>query len=284
MDRRKLTRRDLAAWSVLAASLSWMATPGAWAAPAERAQPGPKPAPPTRAPRRTVVVDPGHGGQDPGAIGVSGNREKAIVLAVALELEALLAASGRYRVVLTRRSDQFVALRDRVLRARSARADVFLSLHADHHPQAATRGATVYTVSDEASDRESAALATRENKSDLVAGMDLSRHRGDAAAALLAMTQRGTNNESHRLAETIVGALERRGVALLPRSHRQAGFAVLTAPDVPAALVELGYLSNPLDERLLVQRAHQRRLAQALAEAVDIHCRGAPPAPAAKKT
>jgi N-acetylmuramoyl-L-alanine amidase len=141
------------------------------------------------------------------------------------------------------------------------------------------RGASVYTLSETASDREAAALAARENREDaVISGMKLADKSDTVAKALVAMTQRGTVNDSRRLAETIVNTFDKNGVRLLPRTHRQAGFAVLTAPDIPAALVELGYLSNRHDEKLLTVRQHQMALARALRASIDAHF-GLPAAP-----
>jgi len=230
-----------------------------------------KPTPPSPRPK-LVFLDPGHGGKDPGAQGVRGTQEKAVVMAIARELQRELQAGGRYRVMLTRSSDSYVALRERVARAQSAKADLFLSLHADSHDNPDVRGASVYTLSEEATDREAAALAARENRADaVVAGMKLADKDDNVARTLVAMSQRGTVNDSRRLANTIVQSFSRNGVRLLPRTHRQAGFAVLTSPDIPAALVELGYLSNPQDEKLLTVRQHQVALARALRGSVDAH-------------
>lgn len=227
---------------------------------------------PVPAAKRLIALDPGHGGADPGALGVGGTKEKTVVIAIARELKIQLEATGRYRVLLTRPGDDYVPLRDRVARAQAAKADLFLSLHADFHPDPGVRGASVYTLSEEATDREAAALAARENRADTVVfGMRLADKPDNVAKALVAMTQRGTVNDSRRLAETIVRTFDGNGVRLLPHSHRQAGFAVLTAADIPAALVELGYLSNRQDEKLLTVRPHQMNLARALRASVDAH-------------
>jgi N-acetylmuramoyl-L-alanine amidase len=262
-----LHRRDLlAALSGLTAF--GLGTVDAWAN-----GPSPKSVKPTPAPRpKLVFLDPGHGGKDPGAQGVRGTQEKAVVMAIARELQRELQAGGRYRVMLTRSSDSYVALRERVARAQSAKADLFLSLHADSCENPEVRGASVYTLSEQATDRETAALAARENRADaVVGGMKLADKPDIVASTLVAMAQRGTVNDSRRLAETIVQGFNRSGVRLLPRTHRQAGFAVLTSPDIPAALVELGYLSNPQDEKLLTVRQHQIALARALRGSVDAH-------------
>ncbi len=237
-----------------------------------------KPAPksvkkPTPLPRpKLIFLDPGHGGKDPGAQGVRGTQEKAVVMAIARELQRELLAGNRYRVLLTRSTDNYVALRERVARAQEARADLFLSLHADACDNSEVRGASVYTLSEQATDREAAALAARENRADgVIAGMKLSDKDDNVARTLVAMSQRGTVNDSRRLADTIVQTFGRNGIRLLPRTHRQAGFAVLTSPDIPAALVELGYLSNRQDEKLLTVRQHQIALARALRGSVDAH-------------
>lgn len=215
-----------------------------------------------------VVLDPGHGGIDPGAIGFSGIYEKDIALATARELARLLEASKRYRVQLTRDSDEFVALQDRVAHAHAAGAELFLSIHADALPNAGTRGASVFTLSERASDREAAELAARENKADLIAGIDLSRHEPVVSEILLDLARRQTNNLSIRLARDMVSELGR-DVKLLNNTHRSAGFVVLKAPDIPSALVELGCLSNKEEDRLLRQPAYQRRLATGLARSIN---------------
>jgi N-acetylmuramoyl-L-alanine amidase len=221
-------------------------------------------------PRRVVALDPGHGGADPGAISPHRVHEKTITLATARELARQLNATGRYRAVLTRTGDTFVPLRKRVARARAHHAELFLSIHADALPDRAMRGLSVYTLSEEASDREAAALAGRENKDDFVAGVHLKRQPRVIGAILLDLAQRQTNNRSLMLAKAIVEELGR-AVPLLEKPHRAAGFVVLTAPDIPSALVELGCLSNPVEERLLAKRAHQRRLAHGLVRAIDAY-------------
>jgi len=218
---------------------------------------------------KLIALDPGHGGRDPGALGIGGTQEKSVVIAVARELQKQLLSGNSYRVILTRSIDTYVPLRERVARAQDARADLFLSIHADSHSNPEVRGASVYTLSEAASDREAEALAARENRGDTAVAPS-----STVARALVAMAQRGTVNDSRRLAETIVGTFGRAGIRLLPHTHRQAGFAVLTSPDIPAALVELGYLSNPHDEKLLTVRQHQLALARALRASVDAHFGG----------
>jgi N-acetylmuramoyl-L-alanine amidase len=245
--------------------------PRAGEAPAARSAfrvpPAPRPNPLRAAP--LVVVDPGHGGQDPGAVGVNGLFEKTVTLQVGLLLRDMLRARG-YRVAMTREADVSVRLRDRPAVARAMRADLFVSLHADSIDRAGVRGMSVYTLSDGASDREAEMLAQRENRADAVAGLDLGGASDDVARTLVVLSQRHTLNESRRFAAGLVAALGER-FPLIPRPHRSAGFAVLTAPDVPAVLVEMGYLSSPEDARLLAAGTHQRRVAETLARAVDAH-------------
>jgi N-acetylmuramoyl-L-alanine amidase len=263
-----LRRRDLLA------GLTGLAAFGAGGVDAWANSPTPKTVKkPTPLPKpKLVFLDPGHGGRDPGALGLRGTQEKSVVMAIARDLQRELLAGGRYRVLLTRSTDNFVALRERVARAQAAKADLFLSLHADSHDNPDVRGASVYTLSEEATDREAAALAARENRADaMVSGMKLADKDDSVARTLVAMSQRGTVNDSRRLADTIVQTFGHNGVRLLPRTHRQAGFAVLTSPDIPAALVELGYLSNRQDEKLLTVRQHQISLARALRASVDAH-------------
>lgn len=215
-----------------------------------------------------VVIDAGHGGVDPGAIGVTGATEKEITLAMARELKRQLEETGRYKAVLTRDSDIFIRLRDRVAIAREAGADLFISLHADSHGSRDLRGASVYTLSETASDAEAAALATKENKADLIAGIDLSSENEIVTNILIDLAQRETKNLSAHFAAMLVNELERE-TRLLRNTHRFAGFAVLKAPDVPSVLVELGYLSNPKDEAQLRSVAHRAKLAGSLVRAID---------------
>jgi N-acetylmuramoyl-L-alanine amidase len=224
---------------------------------------------PAAAARRLVIaLDPGHGGADPGAISPHDLYEKHVTLAVARELARQLDRTGRYRSLLTRRGDRFVSLRRRVARARAGRAELFLSLHANALPDTALRGLSVYTLSDNASDSETAALAKAENRDDFVAGLHLPRQLPEVGAILFDLARRDTANRSLMLAGTIVDEL-RHVVPLIERPHRAAGFVVLTAPDIPSALVELGCLSNPRDEALLRAPVHWRRLAHGLVRAID---------------
>src|SRR5579872_4136118 len=186
--------------SLLTASVALLAGTGhGLAAPALKKAIPPRPIP------KLIALDPGHGGRDPGALGVGGVEEKTIVFTVARDLVQQLQQGGRYRIMLTRLGDLFVPLRERVARAQDAKADLFLSIHADSNPDSEVRGASVYTLSEEASDREAAALAARENSADRSVWASRIANQPDSVAkTLVSMAQRVTGNDSRRLAETIV--------------------------------------------------------------------------------
>lgn len=228
------------------------------------------PAPEKRAANRrpVVVIDPGHGGVDPGAIGVSGVHEKTLTLMMAKQVKETMERYGRYRVVLTRDKDIFLPLRERVAKARQAGAELFVSLHADAIAEPSIAGLSVYTLSEKASDKEAAALADKENKADLIAGLDLSHESPEVTNILIDLAQRETMNRSAGFAADMVDEIAR-VTKLLRNTHRFAGFAVLKAPDVPSVLVELGYLSNEREEQLLRTPEYRAKLAEALARSVD---------------
>jgi N-acetylmuramoyl-L-alanine amidase len=243
---------------------------GIWLSPVELPawlRPQPKPIPPR--PSAVIVIDPGHGGIDPGAIAPDGVYEKNIVFATALDLAQILSAMHRFRVYLTRRQDEFVPLPERVARARAWHADLFMSIHADALPNPAMRGLSVFTLSAQASDQDAAVLAASENR-DVVGGLNLRRESHDVGNVLLDLARRQTHNLSIVLARDVVTALGR-AVPLLENPQRSADFVVLTAPDIPSVLVELGCLSNPGEERLLQQSAYQERLARGLAQAIELY-------------
>jgi N-acetylmuramoyl-L-alanine amidase len=252
MRDRSIARRDLLALAGVAL------IGGSGSAHAARARPQ-RP--------RVVAIDPGHGGADPGAISSRGVYEKRVTLAVAFELAHQLARTNGSRPVLTRSRDVFVALRERVARARAAHADVMLSLHADTLPDPGLRGLLVFTLSERASDREVEALARRENGVDRIGGIDLSRHTREIGGVLIDLERRQTGNRSLALAASVAREMGR-DVPLIEKPLRSAGFIVLTAPDIPSVLVELGCLSNPDEEKLLSQPAHQKRLAAGLVRAL----------------
>lgn len=220
--------------------------------------------------KKLIVLDPGHGGIDPGTIGASGTYEKNVTLAMARDIKKAIEKNGQFRVELTRNRDIFIRLRDRVAKAREAGADLFISIHADATKNSKTRGLSVYTLSDKASDKEAAALASKENKADLIAGLDLSSENAEVTNILIDLAQRETMNQSAIVAQNLVKELKRE-VKLLRNTHRFAGFAVLKAPDLPSILVETGFLSNRQDERNLLNASYRAKLASAIARGVEIH-------------
>lgn len=219
--------------------------------------------------RRLIVLDPGHGGQDPGAISASGRYEKEITLNVARAVAQKLRATGRYRVLLTRENDKFIRLNERVSLARTREADLFLSIHADSlSGDRATRGASVYTRAEAASDTEAESLALRENRADQLAdGMPVAEV-DDVVSILLDLASRDTVRLSSRFAGLLTASMGET-TPLRRNALRAANFRVLSAPDVPSALLELGYLSNPADEALLFSEAGRDRLAGAVVGAID---------------
>ena len=218
--------------------------------------------------QKIVVLDAGHGGVDPGAIGVSGVYEKNITLAMARELKEVIEKQYGYKVYLTRNRDVFIPLRDRVKIARRHDADLFLSIHADSARNRKAKGLSVYTLSETASDKEAAALAEKENKADIVAGLNFAEHSKEVSDILLNLAQRETMNRSSEFATFMVQEM-RKSTHTLDNTHRFAGFAVLKAPDVPSVLMELGYLSNPTEEKQLQQKAYRKKLAVSAAKAID---------------
>ena len=247
------------------------ATPKATVSAALFSPPSIKPKPdvvPYTPAKRIVVIDPGHGGVDPGTIGISGIYEKHITLAMARELKTQLEKTGRFKVSLTRQRDIFVPLRERVIRARDAGAELFLSVHADAIKNRKTRGLSVYTLSERASDRETAALAEKENKADLIAGINFADETPEISNILIDLTRRESMNQSAKFAIGLVTEL-RRQTKVLRNTHRFAGFAVLKAPDVPSVLIELGFLSNRNDEKALRDKKYRAKLAKGMVRAVS---------------
>lgn len=223
---------------------------------------------PTGEPRPTIVIDPGHGGIDPGST-VSAIAEKEVVLAFGRALKEQLEAQGRYRVLLTRDDDSFVSLGERVKIARSAGADLFVSIHADSLTQAQdVRGATVYTGSERATDAEAARLAAKENQVDTLAGIESAEEVQDVAGILMDLAKRETRTFSTLFARNLVDKLGG-SVKLHKIPLRSAGFWVLRAPDVPSVLVELGYMSSPKDAELLSSPAWRSKAVAAVGAAVE---------------
>lgn len=234
---------------------------------APRSFPPPKPA--HRKP--LIIIDPGHGGDDPGAIGANNVREKQVTLAAARELKRQLEASGRYTVHLTRGDDRFIKLQKRVAIAREKGGDLFISLHADSIDKAGVRGASIYTLSDKASDEQTARLAKKENMVDLIAGVDLSHEDADVANILIDLAMRETMNQSKFFANTVVGKLSAAGIRTLEKPHRYAGFAVLKAPDIPSVLIEIGFMSNAREVAMLTSPDYQRKIGESLARSIDAY-------------
>ena len=268
-----LTRRLLLGHGTVASFLLPAASAFAEVTPARhRLRPGSLP---------LVMLDPGHGGKDPGAIGVSGTYEKQVALATAQQLRRQLEASGRYRVVLTRTRDVFIPLEERVALAQKHEATLFVSMHADALSNHAVRGASVYTLAQTASDAQTAALAKRENSADRYAGPAFRGVSPEVARILASLVRQETRVGSARMAHSVVGAMGRDDVPLLPNPARHAGFVVLKAADIPSVLVEMGFMSNRQDEAALRQPQHRVLVASALHRAIDLYfARGIAPHPA----
>lgn len=220
--------------------------------------------------RFTVVLDPGHGGIDGGADGKKGTAEKTITLAFALELRAKLEATGKFNVRMTRETDQFLRLDERVRIGRQYGADLFLSIHADTIRYANIRGATVYTLSEDASDEIAKAIAEKENLSDAIAGVELKDENAEVADILLDLVRRETETFSIRFARGLVGELSK-SVELIKNPHRSAGFRVLLAHDMPSVLLEIGYMSNKQDEAQMLDPAWRDKAADSVVAAISIY-------------
>jgi len=232
----------------------------------------PEPQPNNGDTRPVLVLDPGHGGIDTGTRASSGEMEKDIVLDLAKRLRDRIEKSGKYRVVMTRTDDTFIPLAERVDIARKAQASLFVSLHADYlsHREGDAQGATVYALSDKATDPEAAKLAEEENRADVIAGVDLKTQPDDVAGILIDLAERETKTFSLQFAHKLVGELK--GVTRLHKDPiKSAGFRVLRAPDVPSVLVELGYVSNKDDLKSLMSEAWRDQMAGSIAKAVDAY-------------
>ncbi len=221
--------------------------------------------------RPLVVIDAGHGGHDPGAISPFGaKREKDITLAIARAIRDDLIAAGRVRVALTREDDRFLVLRERSAIARNLGANLFISIHADSAGAGEASGATVYTLSEVASDREAAALAQRENKADIINGVNLGGENAEIASILVDLAQRESMNSSAYFAKLIKREAGQ-DIGFRSDYHRMAGFAVLKSPDMPSVLLEVGYVTNESDVTRLQSSAGQKQIANGLRKAIDIH-------------
>ena len=259
-----------------------LAVQGACAAPPPNRAVANLPAYPTRfrlpavlGPKRLslplVVIDAGHGGHDPGSSSSSGRvQEKDMALQIARAIRDALVASGRVRVAMTRDTDKFLVLAERREIARALHADLFLSVHCDSAPNPAARGASIYTLSETSSDRVAAALAARENKADVLNGVDLSRETSDVSSILIDLAQRETMNVSSSFASLLQRELAPL-IGLRSTFHKYAGLMVLKAPDVPSVLLETGYISNDDDLAQLTSVSYREKIATGVRRAVEAH-------------
>ena len=219
--------------------------------------------------KKVIVLDPGHGGQDPGAISVSGKYEKDLTLKMAKETKVLLEKKG-YKVVLTRDRDFFIPLRERIQRAHEAGGDLFISIHADSAKSKSAKGLSIYTISETASDQEAAALAERENKADILFGVDLADYQPEVSNILIDIAKKYAMDQSSIYADYVVTEMQKE-VNLRTKAHRFAGFVVLKSPNIPSVLLEMGYLSNPTEDKLMQKESYRKKLATALTNAVDTY-------------
>ena len=226
---------------------------------------------PTTSDKPLIVIDPGHGGLDPGAIGkFYKTKEKHIVLDVSKKIVEHLKKNGKYRVMLTRNKDFFVKLRDRTAIAEKNQADLFVSIHADSFKKSSVRGMSVYALSEKGSDAEARLIAEQENRSDLIAGADLNNVDENIASILIDLQQSESKIESVKFSNYLINSMKK--VTDLKRDTlRFASFVVLKAPTVPSILVELGYLSNKYEENLLRKKSHRKKIAKAIADAIEVY-------------
>ena len=281
---RQTDAMDLLA-ALLAALLGLIDPPAPWSPGASRSDvtiildPTPVdarlPPPPILGPAGTdrplVVLDPGHGGRDPGAVATGGNRrEKDVTLAIARAVRDALVASGRVRVALTRNDDSYLALRDRYGLARQLHADLFISIHADAAPNPGASGATIYTLSEVASDAEAALLAARENQADQIGSNEPGRRDADVNRILIDLSQRESMDISARFAALLYREAAPT-VPFRPVPHAFASFAVLKAPDIPSVLFECGYLTHAPDLAYLESEAGRNQIASGMRRAIEAH-------------
>lgn len=224
-----------------------------------------------------IAIDPGHGGKDPGALGRGGTREKDVVLAISRALAKRIDAEPGMRAFLTRDDDRFIVLRDRYQMARKARADLFISIHADANPKTNVTGSSVYVLSLKGASSEAARwLAEQENAADLKGGIKLSDKPDDLASVLMEVSQTATIGASGEAAEFVLSQLDRVGT-VRKTQVQNAGFAVLKAPDIPSMLIETAFISNPGEEKKLRSAAHQQAIADAIFNGVREYFRTHPP-------
>lgn len=230
----------------------------------------------------TIVIDPGHGGEDPGAIGAGGSREKDVTLAIARRLKAKIDATPNMRALLTRDGDYFIPLQQRVAKARRVQADLFVSVHADAFMKPTARGSSVFVLSENGASSSAARwLADRENAADLIGGVNLGSKDPHLARTLLDLSQTATINDSLKLGRAVLNELG--GINNLHKGHvEQAGFAVLKAPDIPSILVETAFISNPEEEKRLTDEAYQDQMAEALLSGMKRYFAQNPPAAKSK--
>jgi N-acetylmuramoyl-L-alanine amidase len=269
--RPRMTERRLLLGTGVSATVllpAWLHPAIAWAASHKHKHHPAAEAKASRTPPPVVMLDPGHGGKDPGAIGVAGTYEKHVALAAAHDLKTRLEAGGRYRVVMTRSGDRFIPLEDRVGLAQQHGADLFVSMHADSVPDHSVRGASVYTLSTNASDKQTAGLAIRENSADRFAGHGFTGVSPDVARILASLVGQETRLGSANLQLDMVRSLAD-DIEVLPSPSRHAAFVVLKSAEIPSVLVEMGFMSNFKDETALRQQAHRGKITLAMSNAVD---------------
>ncbi len=221
-------------------------------------------------PKRTpiIVIDPGHGGKDPGTIGnFARTKEKNITLSYAKELAKQLANTKKYKVYLTRDDDHFIQLRQRVEKARKIRADIFISIHANAAADDSVSGFSIYTLSEKSSDKQAELLAQKENRAGIISGVNFSGASQDIMKTLIDLSQRESKNSSANFANIAIDFVRKSGIEILQNTHRFAGFAVLTAPDMASTLIELGYLSNKEEEEKLNSLSYKRKIAKKIGRA-----------------
>lgn len=221
-------------------------------------------------PKKIIVIDAGHGGKDPGTIGdFARTKEKNITLSYAKELKKHLDNSKKYQTFLTRDKDYFIPLKKRVEKARKLKANLFISLHANAINDNVTSGFSIYTLSEKSSDKQAELLAKKENRADIISGADFSAASREIMNTLIDLSQRDSMNKSSIFANIAILSVKNSDIKILQNTHRYAGFAVLTAPDMASVLIELGYLSNKNEEKSLNSLIYKRKVVESLSEAID---------------